>query len=132
MILTLDRVFCFDLEEYFCDEKLDEGYIGMKILNVFVGDTNAIMSNERWLISKCKFPNGPSLWSTLDHFFRLSNDLDLHKHLGGRQKILYQFIVHKPKVNERLSQYNRKTADAEVRKISSKSCYSKHCCQTFP
>ena len=40
----------------------------MTILDVFVGDSDAIMSNERWLISECKFPNGPSLQTTVDCF----------------------------------------------------------------
>ena len=75
----------------------------MTILDVFVGDTNAIMSNECWLISKCKFPNGPSLQSTVDHFFRLPSDVDLQEHLEGRQKTSYRFLMHKPKANEKLS-----------------------------
>ena len=40
--------------------------------------------------------------------------------------------MRKPKGTNKLSQYNTKTADAEVRKVSSKRCCSKHCCQTFP
>ena len=56
----------------------------MTILDVFVGDSDAIMSNERWLIFECKFPNGPFLRSTVDHFSQLSNDVDPQEHLGGR------------------------------------------------
>ena len=40
--------------------------------------------------------------------------------------------MRKPKGNDKLSQYNTKTTDAEVRKVSSARCYSKHYCQTFP
>ena len=69
VLLALGRVFCSDpSEEYFWHGRLDKGYIGVTILDVFVGDSDAIMSNERWLISKCKFPNGPSLQITVDHF----------------------------------------------------------------
>ena len=66
--LAFDRVFYSDPEEYFRNGRLGEGYIGVTILDVFVGDSDAIMSNERWLIFECKFPNGPSLQTTVDHF----------------------------------------------------------------
>ena len=38
----------------------------------------------------------------------------------------------KPKENEKLSHYNIKTADVEVRKVSSERYCSKYCCQIFP
>ena len=60
VLLTSGKVFCSD-REYFWNGRLGEGYIGVTILDVFVRDSDAIMSNERWLISECKFPNGPSL-----------------------------------------------------------------------
>ena len=68
MLLASGKVFCLDPEECFWQERLGEGYIGVTILDVFVGDSDAIISNERWLISKCKFPNGPSLQSIVDDF----------------------------------------------------------------
>ena len=52
VLLALDRVFCFDSEENFCQRRLGKGYIRMTIFNVFVKDTDAIMSNRRWLISE--------------------------------------------------------------------------------
>ena len=61
VVLASSRVFFFDMEEYFCDGKLDERYIGVTILDVFVEDTDATMSNECWLIFVCKISNGPSL-----------------------------------------------------------------------
>ena len=61
MLLASGRVFCSNPEEYFRNGRLNEENIGVTILDVFVEDSDAIMSNERWLISKCKFPNGPSL-----------------------------------------------------------------------
>ena len=69
VLLASGKVFCSDPEEYFRNGRLDEGYIRVMILDVFVGDNDAIMSNERWLISECKFPNGPSLQKIVDHFF---------------------------------------------------------------
>ena len=131
VLLAFGRLFC-SYPEYFRHGRLDEGYIGVIILDVFVGDSDVIMSNERWLISECKFPNGPSLQTTVDHFSRLPKDVDPQEFLRGRQKAAYRFIVRKPKGIDRLSQYNAKTADAEVRKVSSERCCSKHCCQTFP
>ena len=68
MLLASGRMFYSDPEEYFQHGRLGEGYIGMTILDVFVGNSDAIMSNEHWLISECKFPNGPSLQTTVDHF----------------------------------------------------------------
>ena len=65
----------------------------MTILDVFVGDSDAIMSNECWLISKCKFPNGPSLQTTVDHFSRLPTDVDPQEFLGGKRKAAYRFVV---------------------------------------
>ena len=61
VLLASGRVFCSNPEEYFRNGRLGEGYIGVTILDVFVRDSDAIMSNELWLISECKFPNGPSL-----------------------------------------------------------------------
>ena len=132
VLLASGRVFCSDPEEYFRNGRLGEGYIGVTILDVFVGDSDAIMSNEHWLISECKFPNGPSLQTTVDHFSRLPTDVDPQEFLGGRRKAAYRFVVRKPKGADRLSQYNAKTADDEVRKVSSERCCSKHCSQTFP
>ena len=131
VLLASGRVFCSNPEEYFRDGRLGEGYIGVTIIDVFVGDSDAIMSNERWLISECKFPNGPSLHTTVDHFSRLPSDVDPQEFLGGRQKAAYRFVVRKPKGADRLSQYNVKTADNEVRKVSSERCCSKHCFQKF-
>ena len=76
VLLASGRVFCSDPEEYFQHGRLGEGYIGVTILNVFVGDSDAIMSNERWLISECKFPNGPSLQTIVDCFSGLPSDVD--------------------------------------------------------
>ena len=132
VLLASGKVFCSDPEEYFRNGQLGEGYIGVTILDVFVGDSDAIMSNERWLISECKFPNGPSLQTTVDHFSRLPTDVDPQEFLGGRQKAAYRFVVRKPKGANRRSQYNGKTADDEVRKVSSERCCSKLCSQTFP
>ena len=132
VLLASGRVFCSDPEEYFWHGRLGEGYIGVTILDVFIGDSDAIMSNEHWLIFECKFPNGPSLQTTVDHFSRLPSDVDPQEFLGGRRKAAYRFVVRKPKATDRLSQYNAKTADDEVRKVSSERCCSKHCCQTFP
>ena len=76
VLLASGRVFCFGPKEYVWQGRLSEGYIGVTILDVFVGNSNAIMSNERWLIFECKFPNGLSLQSTIDYLSRLPNDVD--------------------------------------------------------
>ena len=131
VLLALGRVFCSDPEEYFWHGRLGKGYIGVTILDVFVENSDAIMSNERSLISECKFPNGPSLQTSVDHFSRLPNDVDPQEFLGGRRKAAYQFIVRKPKRIDKLSRYNTKIVNVEVRKVSSKRCCLKHCCQTF-
>ena len=103
VLLASGRVFCSDPEEYFWHGRLGEGYIGVTILDVFVEDSDAIMSNKRWLICECKFPNGPSLQTTVDHFSRLPSDVDPQEFLGGRRKAAYWFIVRKPKGADRLS-----------------------------
>ena len=103
VLLASGRVFCFDLEEYFQHGRLGKGYIGVMILNVFVRDSDAIISNEHWLISECKFPNGPSLQTTVDHFSRLPSDVDPQEFLTGRWKAAYRFIVRKSKGTNRLS-----------------------------
>ena len=103
VLLAFGRGFCSDLEEYFRNGRLGEGYIGVTILNVFVGDSDAIMSNERWLIFESKFPNGPSLQKTVDHFSQLPTDVDSQEFLGGRRKAAYRFVMRKPKRADRLS-----------------------------
>ena len=72
--------------------------------------------------------NQTILWIIVDHFYRLSSDVDSQEFFGGRRKAAYQFIVRKPKGTDRLSQYNAKIADDEVKKVSSERCCSKHCC----
>ena len=80
-----------------------------------------------------QIPKRPfSFWSTVKHFSRIPMEVDPQEHLGGRRKAPYRFIVRKPKTHEKRLLYNTKTADAEVRKVSSERCCSKHCCQTFP
>ena len=46
VLLASSTVFCLDPEEYFWQERLNKGYIGVTILDVFVGDSDAIMSND--------------------------------------------------------------------------------------
>ena len=48
VLLASGKVFCSDPEEYFRHGRLGNGYIRVTILDVFVGDSDAIMSNERW------------------------------------------------------------------------------------
>ena len=103
VLLASSRVFCSDPEEYFRNGRLGEGYIGVTILDVFVGDNDAIMSNERWLISECKFSNGPSLQTTVDHFSPLPIDVDPQEFFSGRWKAAYRFVVRKPKGADKLS-----------------------------
>ena len=76
MLLASGRVFCSNPKEYFRHRRLGKEYIGVTILDVFVGDIDAIMSNECWLISKCKFPNDPSFQSTVGYFSQLLSDID--------------------------------------------------------
>ena len=47
VLLALGKVFYLDPKEYFWQGRLGEGYIGVMILDVFVGDSGIIMNNER-------------------------------------------------------------------------------------
>ena len=45
------------------------------------GNLNPLVFRQ---ISECKFPNGPSLKTIVDHFSRLPSDVDPQEFLGGR------------------------------------------------
>jgi len=52
-------------------------------------------------------------------------------YLGGRTKAPYEFVIHKPNLDFRDSQYVYKIWEDEIWKVSSKKCCGNQCCQRF-
>ena len=102
------------------------------MLDVFVGDEDEIMTHARWPVSDCWFPSGRSLKETLDYFGAVPDVQDPLAYLGGRVKAPYRFLIRKPRLQEKDSQYIRKTEEEEIWKVSSLKCCKRRCCQFFP
>jgi hypothetical protein len=123
---------CSMPDDHFRYGRLGEDHVGVTILDVFIGDTETIMSHETWPITECSFPSGRSLQYTIDHFVALPVAEDPDAHFGRRRKEPYRFLVRKENINIKESQFIRKTSDTEIRKVSSGRCCPKHCYQLFP
>jgi len=90
------------------------------------------MTHSHWPISKCWFCIGQSLKETMDHFAAIPVSQDPLAYLRGRMKAPYRFIVRKPSLQLRNSQFNHKTQDDEIRNVSAGNCCDSRCCQLFP
>jgi hypothetical protein len=131
LLLSLGRIICWMPDDHFQDGTLGEGFVGVTVLDIFVGNTEARMSHDRWPMSECWFPQGRSLKETADHFSAIPDIDDPLAYLGGRMKAPYRFVLRKPNVEKKESQYVRKTTDEEIRKVSSAKCCKRLCCQHF-
>jgi hypothetical protein len=132
VVVSSGRINCSMASDYFREGTLGEAHIGVTILDVFLGDADAIMSHDRWPIAECWFPDSRSLQSTIDHFASIPVADDPDAHLGGRLKAPYRFLLRRPNLNIKESKYSQKTSDNEIRKVSSERCCAKRCCQWFP
>ena len=75
--------------DHFQSSWVGEDNVGVIVLDVFVGDTERIMSHGLWPVVECSFPNGQSLMSTINHFACRPIEEDFDAHLGGRRKEPY-------------------------------------------
>ena len=131
VLISSGRIMCWKENDHFQDGTLGENHVGVTILDIFVDSKEDLMTHARWNILDCWFPEGRSLKETVDHFASLPNMQDPFAYLGGRAKAPYRFIVRIPSLQQRNSLYVQKTADEEIRKVSSEKCYGSKCCQFF-
>ena len=131
LVLSTGRINSYKLDDFFQDGTLGDGFVGVTVLDVFVGNKETIMTHVRWPISTCWFLDGRSLKETADHFAANPAHEDPRAHLGGREKVPYRFVVRKPSLELKESQYDRKTQEDEIRKVSSERCCGSRCCQLF-
>ena len=132
VLLSLGQINCWKADDYFQDDTLGDRNVGVTVLDVFVGDEDEIMTHARGPISDCWFPSGHSLKETLDYFGAIPNVHDPLAYLGGRLKGPYRFLIRKPYLQEKDSQYVQKKKEEEIWKVSSRKCCKKQCCQFFP
>ena len=128
VLISSGRIMCWKENDHFQDGTLGEDHVGVTVLDIFVGSKEDLMTHARWNISDCWFPEGRSLKETVDHFASLPDMQDPLAYLGGRAKAPYRFIVITPRLQQRDSLYIRKTADEEIRKVSSEKCCASKCC----
>ena len=122
---------CGKADDYFQDGTLGDGNVGVTVLDVFVGDEDEIMTHAWWPVFDCWFPSGCSLKETLDYFRVVLDVQDPLAYMGGRLKAPYRFLICKPCLQEKDSQYVRKTEEEEIQKVSSGKCCERRCCQFF-
>ena len=111
---------------------LGEDYVGVTVLDVFLGNQESIMTHARWPLSLSWFPSGQSLQETIAHFAAIPVPVDPLAYLGGMLKAPYRFIVRKRRICDKVSLVTRKTRDSEIRKVSTQDCCSRRCCQFIP
>ena len=97
--MSSGRIMCSMPDDHFPYGRLGEDHVGVTILDVFVGDTETIMSHETWPIAKYSFPSGRSLQCINDHFIVLPIAEDPDAHFGRRRKEPYRFLVCKENIN---------------------------------
>ena len=68
----------------------------------------------------------------VEHFAAFPDVPDPLAYLGGRQKAPYRFIVRQPSIRDKVNQFERKTTNFEIQKVSSENCCDHNCCQLFP
>ena len=132
MLLSSNRINCWKADNYFQDGTLGDGNVGVTVLDVFLGNKDEIMTHARSPVLDCWFPSGCSLKETLDYFGVVLDVQDPLAYLGGRVKAPYRFLICKPRLQEKDSQYIRKIEEEEIRKVSSLKCCERQCCQFFP
>jgi hypothetical protein len=130
-LLSSGRIMAALPTDHFRSGWLGDDHVGVTVLDVFVGDSETIMSHDLWPIIECCFPSGRSLKCTIDHFASRPVQQDSEAHLGGRAKEPYRFIFRLQDLNKKDSLFARKTTDDEIRKVSSERCCLRNCCQHF-
>ena len=126
-LVASGRVNCICPNEPFENDTLEEGNIGVTMLDVFLGDCNDIMSHWKWPIGKCIFDGGHSLSDTINHFNSLPDAADANAHLGGWPKAPYRFIRCKSRTEEKLNLFTKKTLPDKIHAVSSQSCCPDEC-----
>ena len=61
VVVSSRRIMCSMPKDHFQNRVLGEDHVGVTVLDVFIGDTEAIMSHESWPIADCHFPSARSL-----------------------------------------------------------------------
>ena len=62
------RINCLVPSKPFEDGVLGDGFIGVTILEVFIGDVHERMTHQKWPIPECGFAGDRSLNEMVDHF----------------------------------------------------------------
>lgn len=96
VLVSSGRINCWKPDDYFQNSTLGEGHVGVTVLDIFVGNSDAIMTHARWPTSECWFPGGRCLKETVEHYAFFPDMQDPLAYLGGRQKAAYRFIVRRP------------------------------------
>jgi len=58
VLLSSGRINCSRTDAHFQDGILDEVYVDVTVLEVFVGNEDDIMTHARWSVSECWFSSG--------------------------------------------------------------------------
>ena len=126
------RINCWRPDDPFQHGTLGEDYVGVTVLDVFLGNQESIMTHARWPLSLSWFPSSQSLQETIAHFAAIPIPVDPLAYLGGMLKAPYRFIVRKRRICDKVSLVTRKTRDSEIQKVSIQDCCSRRCCQFIP
>jgi len=73
VLVSFGRINCWKPDDYFQNSTLGEGHVGVTVLDVFVGNLDAIMTHAHWPTSDCWFLDGRCLKETMEHFASFPN-----------------------------------------------------------
>ena len=130
-LVAARQINCLVPSVLFEDGVLGDGFIGVSILEDFIGDVHERMTHQKWPILECGFLGDRSLSEIVDHFSQILEVFNPNPYLGGQKKASYRYINCDHRVAEKMSSYAKKINLKRVRAISSQKCCPDECVQKF-
>ena len=121
-LVAAGRINCLVLSEPFENSVLGYGFIGITIVEVFIGDVHERVIHQKWPISKYGFSRNHSLSETVDYFSRILEVFDPNAYFYGRKKAPYCYINRDHRIAKKMSSYAKKTNLERIDAISFQKC----------
>ena len=116
-LVAIDQINCSLPSEPFENNALGDGFVGIIVLKVFIGDVHERMIHHKWPILECGFSEDCFLSGTVDHFSQIPKVVNRNVYLGGQKKAPSRFINRDQRNAKMMSSYARKTNLESIREV---------------